>query len=66
MNMGNLFPVFEHLQPHSVRHAVPQMHQVVPLYVHIIFVITIVHTSTFQDYKTMHVMRLILVNIFVD
>ncbi|KAL1808499.1 transcription factor UNE12 [Daucus carota subsp. sativus] len=27
MNMGNLFPVFEHLQPHSVRHAVPQMHQ---------------------------------------
>ncbi|KAK1390605.1 Transcription factor UNE12 [Heracleum sosnowskyi] len=27
MNMGNLFPVFEHLQPHSVRHAVPQLHQ---------------------------------------
>ncbi|KAL8121816.1 hypothetical protein AgCh_018525 [Apium graveolens] len=27
INMGNLFPVFEHLQPHSVRHAVPQLHQ---------------------------------------
>lgn len=27
MNMGSLFPVFEHLQPHSVRHTVPQIHQ---------------------------------------
>lgn len=43
--MGNLFPVFEHLQPHSVRHAVPQLHQVVPP-IYIVFIIVIVHNST--------------------
>ncbi|CAL5395371.1 unnamed protein product [Camellia sinensis] len=25
VNMGSLFPVFEHLQPHSVRHSAPQV-----------------------------------------
>lgn len=27
MNMGSMFPVFDHLQSHSVRHTVPQIHQ---------------------------------------
>ncbi|XP_063939415.1 transcription factor UNE12 isoform X1 [Daucus carota subsp. sativus] len=27
INMGNMFPVFDHVQPHSVRQAAPQMHQ---------------------------------------
>lgn len=27
MNMGSLFPAFEHLQPQSIRHTVPQIHQ---------------------------------------
>ncbi|KAL8100172.1 hypothetical protein AgCh_032428 [Apium graveolens] len=27
VNMGSLFPAFEHLQPQSIRHTVPQIHQ---------------------------------------
>ncbi|KAK1379931.1 Transcription factor UNE12 [Heracleum sosnowskyi] len=30
MNMGNMFPVFDHMQTHSVRQAAPQMHQPFP------------------------------------
>lgn len=29
MNMGSLFPAFEHLQPQSIRNTVPQIHQVI-------------------------------------
>lgn len=44
INMGSLYPAFDHLQAHAIRHQMPQLQQVVKLehaflYMHVIVII---------------------------